>query len=48
MSLFSKIFGDESSKFIGNAAEMVVKINALESEILNLADEDFPKKNARI
>ena len=44
MSLFSKIFGDESSKFIKNTGEIVDKINALENEILNLADEDFPKK----
>ena len=44
MSLFSKIFGDESSKFIGNVTEIVVKINALEADISKLADEDFPKK----
>ena len=44
MSLFSKIFGDESSKFIGNVAEIVVKINTLEADISKLMDEDFPKK----
>src|SRR3989338_7143401 len=44
MSLFSKIFGDESFKFIGNVAEIVVKINTLEADISKLMDEDFPKK----
>jgi len=44
MSLFSKIFGDESSKFIKNTEKTVSEINALESEMLSLADEDFPKK----
>ena len=44
MSLFSKMFGDESSKFIGNTGPIVDKINALEANILKLADEDFPKK----
>ena len=44
MSLFSKMFGNESSKFIGNVAEIVTKINAFEADISKLADEDFPKK----
>ncbi|MFA5931758.1 MAG: preprotein translocase subunit SecA [Candidatus Paceibacterota bacterium] len=44
MSLYSKIFGDESSKFIGNTKEIVAKINALEESISKLADADFPKK----
>ena len=44
MSLFSKIFGGESSKFIGNTKEIVAKINALEADISKLADADFPKK----
>ena len=44
MSLFIKIFGDESSKFIGNAKGIVDKINALEVDISKLVDEDFPKK----
>src|SRR3990167_147033 len=44
MSLFSKIFGDESSKFIGNVAEIVVKINTLEADISKLMNEDFPRK----
>ncbi|MSU44932.1 preprotein translocase subunit SecA [Candidatus Nomurabacteria bacterium] len=44
MSLFSKMFGDESSKFIGSVAKIVVKINAFEADISKFADEDFPKK----
>ncbi len=44
MSLFSKIFGDESSKFIRDTKEIVAKINAFEADISKLADEDFPKK----
>jgi preprotein translocase subunit SecA len=44
MSLFSKMFGDESSKFIKNTAEIVTKINALEADISKLSDNDFPKK----
>jgi preprotein translocase subunit SecA len=44
MSIWSGIFGDESSKFIKNAHEIVLKINALEADISKLADEDFPKK----
>ena len=44
MSIFSKIFGDESSKFIGNTEKIVKKINALEADISMLTDADFPKK----
>ncbi len=44
MPLFNKIFGDTSSKFIKNAGSIVVKINALESEISKLADADFTTK----
>jgi preprotein translocase subunit SecA len=44
MSLYSKIFGDESSKFIKNAEKIVSKINALETDISKFADADFPKK----
>jgi preprotein translocase subunit SecA len=44
MGLFSKVFGDESSKFTGNTKEIVAKINALEANISLLPDEDFPKK----
>src|SRR3989338_7716840 len=44
MSIFSKVFGDESSKFIGQTSKIVAKINALEPDISKLADADFPKK----
>ncbi|HEV7424338.1 MAG TPA: preprotein translocase subunit SecA, partial [Candidatus Paceibacterota bacterium] len=44
MNIFSKVFGDESSKFIGNTKEIVEKINALEADISKFTDEDFPKK----
>lgn len=44
MSLFSKIFGDESSKFIRGAETIVSKINILEADTSKLLDEDFPKK----
>ncbi|MFA6177630.1 MAG: preprotein translocase subunit SecA [Candidatus Paceibacterota bacterium] len=44
MSLYSKIFGDESSKFIKNTEKIVSKINALEADISKLSDLDFPKK----
>ena len=44
MSLFGKIFGDESSKFIRSVAKIVDTINALEADVLKLADADFPKK----
>lgn len=44
MSLFSKMFGDESSKFIRNVSEIVEKVNAFEADISKLIDEDFPKK----
>lgn len=44
MSLFSTIFGDESSKFIKNSKKIIDKINALEPEMQKLADEDFKEK----
>jgi len=44
MSLFNKVFGDTSSKFVGNTKTIVDKINALEEGVLGLADTDFPKK----
>ncbi len=44
MSLFSKMFGNESSKFIGNVSKTIDKINALEADVSKLADADFPKK----
>ncbi|MEK7060244.1 MAG: preprotein translocase subunit SecA, partial [Patescibacteria group bacterium] len=44
MSLYSKIFGDTSSKFIKSTEKIVAQINALEADISKLADSDFPKK----
>src|SRR5437868_5396817 len=44
MSIFGKMFGDESSKFIGNTKVILAKINAFEVAISTLADADFPKK----
>jgi len=44
MGLFSKIFGDTSSKFIRDVGDIVNKINALEADISKLEDADFPKK----
>jgi preprotein translocase subunit SecA len=44
MSIWSGIFGDESSKFVANTKGLVAKINALEADISQLADTDFPNK----
>src|SRR3989338_306888 len=44
MSILSKIFGSESSKFIKDSEKIVAKINALETYMGKLADADFPKK----
>ncbi|MCX6753383.1 MAG: preprotein translocase subunit SecA [Candidatus Nomurabacteria bacterium] len=40
------MFGNASSSFIKDADKIVKKINALESTVLDLKDEDFPKKTA--
>ncbi len=44
MSLYSRIFGDTSSKFIKDTKKIVTEINSLETDISKLANEDFPKK----
>ncbi|MFA6919704.1 MAG: preprotein translocase subunit SecA [Candidatus Paceibacterota bacterium] len=44
MTLFSKIFGDTSSKFIKSTNGVVFKVNAFEADISKLQDSDFPKK----
>src|SRR3989338_6695426 len=44
MGLFTRIFGDESSKFIKKAEKIVAKVNALEADVAKLPDEDFQKK----
>ena len=46
MSLFTNIFGDESTKFIKNSQNILSNINALEAEVAKLADADFPVKTA--
>ncbi|MFT5359913.1 MAG: preprotein translocase subunit SecA [Candidatus Paceibacteria bacterium] len=48
MGLFTKIFGDESSKFIKLADKKVLEINALEESMKALSDEDFPKKTEEL
>src|SRR3989344_8039938 len=44
MGLYSKIFGDASSKFVKNTEKIVARINAHEADFSKLANEDFPKK----
>lgn len=44
MSFLNKIFGNVSTTFIANSQKTINKINALEEEMLKLADGDFPKK----
>ena len=44
MSIFNKIFGDESSKFIKNTEVIVEKIKAFEADISKLTNSDFPQK----
>ncbi len=46
MSLFTNIFGDESTKFIKNSQNILSNINALEAEVAKLSDADFPVKTA--
>ncbi|NCT00056.1 preprotein translocase subunit SecA [Candidatus Parcubacteria bacterium] len=48
MGLYTKLFGDESSRFIKIAEKKVLEINALEEEIKKLSDEDFPKKTEEL
>ncbi len=44
MSLFNKLFGDTSSKFIKDNEFRVIQINALEESVASLTDSDFPIK----
>ncbi|MFA6301434.1 MAG: preprotein translocase subunit SecA [Candidatus Paceibacterota bacterium] len=48
MSIYSKIFGDESSKFLKNTERLVKKTNAFEEAISKLSDDDFPKKTKEL
>ena len=44
MSIFSNIFGDQSSKFVSKNKDIIVKINNFEEAISKLENADFPKK----
>ena len=44
MSIFTTMFGSESSKFIANSQDTLKKISALEADLSKLTDADFPKK----
>ena len=46
MGILTSIFGDASSKFVREAGPIVNKINALEEEMVKLADSDFALKTA--
>ena len=48
MGILTSIFGDASSKFIGESSSIVNKINALEETIVKLQDSDFPLKTASL
>ena len=45
MAIFSKIFGDENSRFLKRAFKVVEKINALEPEFKKLSDEELKVKS---
>lgn len=46
--LLTKIFGDESQKFLKSTTKIVEQINALEPEIGQLSDEDFPLETQKL
>jgi preprotein translocase subunit SecA len=46
--LLTKIFGDESTKFLKGTRKVIEQINALESEISALADADFPIETEKL
>ncbi len=48
MSLFNKIFGSTSSRFINKNNPFLEKINAIEPDFLNLSNDDFPKKTQEL
>ena len=48
MSLFEKMFGNESSRYLKKVLPLVTQINDLESELQNLADDQFPVKTAEL
>lgn len=48
MSIFDTIFGDTSTKFLKKAEGILAKVNNLESEVIELKDEDFPNKTKEL
>ena len=48
MSLFEKMFGNESSRYLKKVLPLVKQINDLESELQNLSDDQFPLKTAEL
>ncbi len=44
MAIFSKIFGDTSSKWVSGTRKIVEEVNAFEAAISTLSDADFPLK----
>jgi preprotein translocase subunit SecA len=48
MSLFEKMFGNESSRYLKKVLPLVKQINGLESELQNLSDDQFPLKTAEL
>lgn len=47
-NLLKRLFGDESSNYIKNITPIVASINALESEIVLLADSDFAVETMKL
>lgn len=48
MSLFEKMFGSESSRYIKNILPIVKKINDLEDDVKKFTNEQFPEKTAEL
>jgi len=44
----NKVFGDDSSRFLKDVRPVVAAINALEPEMVKLADADFPQKTQEL
>ena len=42
--MFSWMFGDANARFVKGLQPLVDRINALETAMQKLAEEDFPKK----
>ncbi len=48
MSLFTTLFGDSNTRFIATLQSEVDKINALEPQMLELSDNQFPQKTEEL